>query len=246
MYDYETTVKFSKWIENKTGRFLLFTLGLSIGATLLTVTLFLNLRPDIEELLPLNSPSLVDWNILRGQIRSTDFLAVLIQHPDLSTRTQVADELTQRLRDRKDPVIADVDAGPGDLQKWGERHGAFLVPLAVLQRLESLVRQAIRTERFSDEPFEVLKKERESAKVPAARFDSAPDQTSVVMVHLTPEGSRMQSGFALKKAVAEELGALSMAVTTKIRYTGPVEILAEEHDALIEDLNMSALLTVLL
>ncbi len=237
---------FSQWIESRTGPFLLAILGLFVGSTVLTSLLFMNLRPDIEELLPLNSPSLIDWDHLRSKVRSTDFLGILIQNPDASTRAELATRLAQNLRDLQDPAVAGIEEGPGDLSAWGSRHGAYLIPLSTLESLERMVRKAIQTKQFTDAPFELLKKERDQAKIPPSRFDSAKDQTAVVIAHLTPEGSRMKNSFALKKAVESAWQKTPGNEKATLRYTGPVENLLEEHDALIEDLNISAIITVAL
>ncbi|HCM41117.1 MAG: hypothetical protein A2Z97_10910 [Bdellovibrionales bacterium GWB1_52_6] len=234
-----------------------------------SVQLYKNLRTDIEELLPTTARSVLDLDEVTRRLESIDSLAVLMfsQQPEQSKKFVV--DLAQRLHQYPKTVISSVEYKIDRELRFFREHSALYLELPDLIRVRDYVRDKIEYEKelynplniFSEveipEPkldFLVLRQKYESktasySKLPDG-FYARPDGTlRTLLAYMPGKSSSIDQVRKLKQAVQESIIALnpkSYAPDLEIKYTGGVQDTLEEHESLMEDLEISTVIVMLI
>src|SRR6516225_7468421 len=122
---------------------------LAIPAAWRTVTLYRNLRSDIEELLPRDAPSVVAIDELRHRMSGLQYLGVLVEvgRPDhLPDAERLLDDLAARVRGYPKSEVSDVRTGFSAERAFVERHAASLVELEDLKTIRQRIEDRLHWE----------------------------------------------------------------------------------------------------
>ncbi len=240
------------------------------GSAYFTAKLFLNLRTDIEELLPSTARSVLDLNEVGSRLKSIDSLAILaLDDQDVMASRRFVDDLAAALSQRRDDGIAGVEYRiQNEIQFFRER-GALFFQNSDLVKIREYLQTRIQYERDVRNPLNIFSQVsldepkfdfgglrlKYGAKTSAySRFPdgyyATPDQKKrVILVHLAGKASAVGQALKLKQAVDEEIARLDpsqYSPTLQIKFTGGIQQVLEEHEALIEDLGLSTLIVTVL
>lgn len=235
----------------------------SIGAYF-SVHLFMNLKTDIEELLPAQARSVLDMNEVRSRLESTNNINLLIfsSHPKES-RQYVVDLVAEI-----DKLPKDISAGTeyrinNELAFFNERKSLF-IEMNDLNTIRKFIREKIDYEEELYNPLTILEnKSTEEPKLDlkalSQKYTSKVDSYSkfrdgfyasrdekirVIIVNLPGNGNGIGSAKALRHALDEillKVPSKKYADDIEVHFTGGVQDLIEEHEALIEDLALSTI-----
>ncbi len=256
-------------IQRFTALILGLSLILSVFGGYFTIKLYQNLRTDIEELLPATSRSVRDLNQVTRRLRSIDNLAVLVfsQNPVASKR--FVTELAGRLENFPPEEVAGIEYRIDHEMEFFRTRTALYMSAADLARVRDYVRDRIRyehelynplnllTEQELPEPeldFRALRMKYERRAQDFAHFPggffATPDETKrVILIDVPGKALGIDGVKRLKSQVEQLIASLqphSYAPDLEIHYTGSVEEMLEEQDALVEDLAVSTIAVLIL
>ena len=252
-------------------RLFVIALSLTLGAVGLhySLQLYRNLRPNLEELLPTYARSVQDLDEISHRLSSIDSLSILVfsNHPVQSKR--FVDDLAARIQALPKSIVASVEYRITDEIRFFKNRSILYVDLADLKALQRYVRDRIEYERdirnplniFSEtdipEPkfnFETLRHKYDSkvstfTRFPDGYYATADEHKRAVLVYVPGKSSDIVLAKTVKakiESIILELKPQSYAPDLEIHYTGGVENVLEEHEALIADLELSTTIVVLL
>jgi hypothetical protein len=233
-----------------------------------SVQLYKNLRTNIEELLPTSSRAVINLDEVQHRLRSIDSLGVLIFSKDTKASKRFVIDLVKKLDHAPKSVVASVEYRITQELKFFKDRQALFIDLPDLIRIRDYVRDRIDYEKSLYNPlnifsgvdipepsldFNALRGKYSASLSTYDRFPdgfyATPDETKrAVLVYLAGEASSIDKDLALKKTVEDTVKSLnptSYASDIEIKYTGGVQDTIEEHDALIEDLELSTLIVMM-
>ncbi len=246
-------------------------LGLFMGAvgTYYSVHLFMNLRTEIEELLPTDARSVLDLDEVKARMESINNLSILIfsQHTDAS-KTFVNDLAEAVAKLPKDTVESIEYRINKELEFFNERKSLFIEEND-LNHVRQYIQDKIDYETQLYNPLTIienktliepkldllgLRKKYTSRTDGYTRFKdgyyaSADEKIRVVLVNLPGNAGGMSGSERLRKSVDQVIAQLNpkhYAPDMEIHFTGGVQDMIEEHDALVEDLLLSTIVVTLL
>jgi len=232
-----------------------------------SVQLYKNLRTDIEELLPTTARSVLDLGEVTQRLESIDNLAILVFSKDPERSKRFVIDLAQRLSTYPKNVISSVEYKIDNELNFFKERSALYLELPDLIRVRDYVRDKIEYEKelynplniFNEvdipEPklnFMVLRQKYESktasySKLPEG-FYARPDGTlRAVLVYMPGKTSSIDQVHKLKTAVLDSISALhpqAYAPDIDIKFTGGVQDTLEEHESLLEDLELSTVIVM--
>jgi len=245
---------------------LVLLVGLCLGSlgAYFSVHLFMNLKTDIEELLPTDARSVVDLKEVRDRLESTNNLTVVLfsDHPADSKRF-VDDFTTEVLKLPKD-ISEGVEYKINEELAFFKQRKSLFIQQDDLNQIKNFIHDRIGYEMSLYNPLTIF----ENKNIPEPKLDlkalenkynsktdsyshfpggyyATPDEKiRVVLVNLPGTASGMSGGKKLRDAVEAILAKMnptSYAPDLKVHYTGGVEDMLEEHDALVEDLALSTI-----
>jgi predicted RND superfamily exporter protein len=242
---------------------------LSMIGLYFTVHLFSNLRTDIEELLPSRARSVLDLNEVRSRLESSNSLEVIFfsDHPDESRK--LVDALAEEARRLPKDTVAGVEYRIDREIRFFEQRKPLFVETSDLDRIRKYIRQKIDYETALYNPLTILgnvslkeprldineiRRKYESRTGPYKKFPggyyASPDEKIRVMIIHQPGGSTgISNALKLRGAIDGillKLSPKSIVPDVEVRFSGGVQDLIEEHEALIEDLALSTLIVCVL
>ena len=260
------------WIRNllqHSGRVALAAGLLSAFGLYFSIHLFSNLRTDIEELLPRKARSVLDLNEVRSRLESSNSLEMVVfsDHPAESRRfvDAVADGVGRLPKDTVSGVEYRIDR---EIRFFEERKPLF-IETRDLTDIRDYIRERIDYEAALSNPFTIIenlsmreprldidaiRKKYESKtgpykKFPGGYYASADEKIRVMIIHQPGGATGISNALKLRRAVdgvLERLDPKSFAGDLEVRFTGGVQDLIEEHEALIEYLALSTVVVCLL
>jgi predicted RND superfamily exporter protein len=261
--------RFTRFLIQRAG--LVACLGLLLGSVgaYFSVHLFMNLKTEIEELLPTDARSVLDLNEVKSRLESTNNISVLMfsDHIDDSKRFVV--DLARALSKLPKTVSSGVEYRiDNELKFFNERKPLFIED-ADLSKIKNYIRERINYEVQLYNPLTFI----ENRDFPEPKFDfnaiqkkytgktdsythfpdgfyaSADQKIRVLNANLPGAAGGIEGAKALKAAVEKtiaELNPSKYAPDLQIHYTGGVQDLIEEHEALVEDLALSTVVVCVL
>lgn len=251
------------------GLLTLFSLGLAVLGAHFSIQLYRNLRTDLEELLPTTARSVLDLGEVTQRLESIDNLGIVIlsQKPEQSRK--LVDALASELRKAPREKIAGIEYRiDRELRFFSDRRPLYM-ELSDLQGMRDYIRDRIEFEKQLYNPLNIFSgrelpepqldigslERKYSGKVSAySRFPdgyyATPDgKTRVMLVNLPGKVSGVGAATELRTIVDQALSRVkpqSFDPEIKILFTGGVQNLLEEHHALIEDLELSTVVVIIL
>ncbi|MDR3606333.1 MAG: efflux RND transporter permease subunit [Oligoflexia bacterium] len=260
---------FSKFLVRHAAPIALVGTLLALVGTYYSAHLYMNLRTAFQELLPATARSVTDLNQVEKRLRSIDNLAVLIfsQHPNESRKFVL--DLAAKLEASPPGTLSSVEYRISRELEFFKRREALYLDLNDLIRIKNYVQERIQYEKESYNPLNIfqttpteephldLKALRRKYQSSLSAYDRFPegfyatsDETKrAILVYMAGEASSIDKDKALKEVVEKavhELNPKSYAPDIEIKYTGGVQDTIEEHDALIEDLELSTIVVMVI
>jgi hypothetical protein len=237
--------------------------AITIPCVYWTGKLYGNLRPDVEELLPRQSRSILDLDEIRRRLQSIDNLGVLVFTEDAAAGKRFTVDLATRLQTLPASVTSGVEYRIDRELRFFNQRKALFVDVEDLARIRDFIRDRIEYEKKLYNPLNIFS----GVEIPepqldfpallnkygakAASFDHFPDgfyatpdgKKRAVLVYLPTGNSGIAGVHRLKDEVVKaitELDPKKYHPSLRIEYTGGVQNTIEEYSALIEDIETSA------
>jgi predicted RND superfamily exporter protein len=258
---------FSHFILRRAGWVALLGTLLAFVGAYYSIQLYKNLRTNIEELLPTSSRAVINLDEVQKRLRSIDNLGVLIFSKNTQASKRFVLDLVKKLDQAPKTEISSVEYRITQELKFFKDRQALFIDLPDLIRIRDYVRDRIDYEKSLYNPLNIFAEvyiPEPSLDFNALRgkysanlstydrfpdgFYATPDETKrAVLIYLAGESSSIDKDQALKHTVADAIQSLnptSYASDLEIKYTGGVQDTIEEHDALIEDLELSTIIVM--
>ena len=237
--------------------------------TWFSVQLYKNLRTDIEELLPTSARSVRDLSEISSRLKSTNNLAILIFSDQPSASKRFVDDLTQKIDAVNEPAIASLEYRIKDELEFFTKRSALYLSTEDLTRIRDYISEKIHYEKalynplniFSEveipEPqldFNAMKMRYQSrtssySRYPDGYYATPDEKKRVILVQVSGKSIGFTTAMKVKGVVDQaisELNPASYDPQMTIRFSGNLQQALEEHHALIEDLELSTIVVMVL
>jgi predicted RND superfamily exporter protein len=248
---------------------LLIGLALGVFGAYYSVRLFSNLKTDIEELLPTDARSVVDLAEVRSRLESTNSLNVVILSDHVEASKRFVDDLAAEVLKLPKSVSAGIEYRIDQELNFFNQRKSLFISLADLNQIHHFIGARIQyetslynpltifQEKNTPEPrldFKALQSKYTSrvdsySRFPDGYYATADQKIRVLIVNLPGTASGMDGGKKLRDSVDEivaKLNPKSYAPDLAVHFTGGVQDMLEEHDALVEDLALSTVVVSVL
>ena len=246
-------------------------LGLIAGAwgTYYSVHLFSNLRTELEELLPTDARSVLDLNEVRSRLESTNNLnlVILSDHPEESKQFVV--DLADALDKLPKNISQGVEYRINNELAFFNRRKSLFIDEEDLSRIKHFIQGKIDYEKQLYNPLTIIEnrslkepkldlnalQKKYTGKVdsytrfPEGFYASANEKIRIIIVNLPGQTGGISGAKALRKSVDETIALVDpkkYSSDIQIHFSGGVQDLIEEHEALIEDLALSTVVVCVL
>ena len=254
---------FKKWasfVNRRAGLISAFFLTLFILATFCTIKLYSSLKPDLEEMLPTTSRSVIDLKEVTSRLRAIDSLAVLI----FSKNSEAAGKLQEDLAKEFEKIPPQVSSGveykiTAEVDFFHKRKALF-ISKNDLDEIQTFIKKKIEYEKFIYNPvnlvienkpnepsfnFNELEKKYASKAEEFSHFPggvyATPDGTKRLILIYAPNQS-LDAAHGLKDAVASIVDHVDLkkyAPDMEVKYSSSIQDLVEEEASLRKDLVLS-------
>jgi len=273
----EVSYPMKEWIDRILDRWVRFSLHrtgliLLVAAAVFAVSLALasrlGLRSDLIELLPTDSPSVVNLEALKKRTSSYSTLTVAIQGKDLDASMRFADDLVARLKQFPPDQIRFIDYSVNELKDFYSRNKFLYADLADLERFRDRLSKRIKEE-TEDSVFESLddtpkpktdlgiddirekyeKKAKDQEKYPKGYYVNPDRDLLAVMIRPPSGSSSYENNLKLVedvRRVVDELDPAKYHPDMEVGFTGDVQTGLEEREALAADMQFITILCLVL
>ena len=245
--------------------------GLLLGGfgTYYSVHLFSNLRTEIEELLPTDARSVLDLNEVKARLESTNNLTVVVTSDQIEGSKQYVIDLAGRLEKLPKNISSGIEYRiDRELSFFNHRKSLFIEDMD-LMKIEKFIRSRIDYEKQLYNPLTFI----ENRSIPEPHLDlkaiqgkynsktdsytrfhdglyaSDDQKIRILLVNQPGESQGIGGAKKLREAVdvvVAQMDSKKYPADLKVHFSGGVQDLIEENDALVEDLALSTLLVCLL
>ena len=248
----------------------LIAIALAVPSALATAKLYLNLRSDLEELLPRSAPSVLAVDELRSRMPGLLYLGVLVDvgaADNLPAGERLLDDLAARVRAYPPDMVRTVRLGTASERRFIEQHKPLYMDLADLETLRQRIEDRIHYELMKEQ--DMLLDESEPAPsldmsdlekryqsrldepgLSGDRFSSRSLGLTLMLVEMGSYSTGTKKAGALLARVRRDLAELGgpghYAPGMRVGFTGDVPISVEEMSALVVDLTFSSILVIVL
>ncbi len=259
----------ASFIQRQTRLILWVSALLTIAGGIYAVKLYQNLRTDLEELLPLTSRSVIDLNQVTRRLQSIDNLAVLVFSKDTQGSKRFVIDLAKKLEKLPKSEVAMVEYRIDRELEFFKKRLALFMEKEDLVKIRDYVREKLRYEKALYNPlnifsgqeipepildFDSMRKKYDGksnayANFPGGFFATKDETKRVVLIDVPGKALGIEGVKKLKTKVADIISSLnpqSYAKDLEIHYTGSVQEMLEEQEALVEDLAISTIAVLLL
>ncbi len=231
--------------------------------------LFSNLRTELEELLPTDSRSVLDLSSIQSRLESTNNLEIVIISSNKIASKKLVDDLALQLEKVPKSIVSSVEYKIDTILQFFQSRRALFIDNEDLLKIKNYIKAKVHYESQLYNPLTFL--ENLSLKEPKLNFDlfqrkyssrtdnythfpggyyaSADERIRVVVVNLPANAGGISSAKRLRATVDSIILGLNpknYSSDLEIHFTGGVQDLLEEHEALIEDLTLSTIVVCLL
>ena len=247
---------------------LLFAALLTLIGTNFAAHLYANLHSEIEELLPVNAPSVIAAKVLGPQLHNVNHLSVVLEGSDPDAMDRFADDLARRLNSLPRSFIETLDYRIDEEEAFLKRFGQLFLGVEDLRTILQRLKARIAWEKQNANPLLTMVEETQTPPPPLdfkdieakysqqegalSRFRKGyfqtPDGKLLALLVRPPESATgYEMNRALLDGVKAEIDLLkpnSYDPKMRIGYDGEVATLVEEQEALIADLASSTIIVI--
>ena len=258
--------RFADWLVKRASWIALVGTTLAILGSYFSVKLYLNLHPDIEELLPESTRSVKDFDEVARRLKSVESLVILVFSKNQKQTKLFMDALGKSLNAVPKSTISFVSYRIDSEVAFSRKREPLFIELPDLINIRNYVRDRISYEKRvafnifpeADPPpkpqldVDKLKSKYQERASEYTHFPDSyyttPDENVHLLVAYMP-GKGLENAHRIKAAVVKavaELNPKSFSPDMEIKYTGNVENLIEESAALVADLEFSTVVVLVL
>jgi predicted RND superfamily exporter protein len=241
---------------------------LSVVGGYYSVLLYKNLRTSIEELLPKKTRSVMDLNEVTERLESTENILLLAFSDDTKASKKFIDDIAPRINALPKELVSSVEHRVDKEIEFFKTRQPLFLEVEELKRVKTYLKEKLLYERWMNDPLKLIPKEDipkpktniddiEKKYKSKNEFDGLPDgyyatpdeKVRGIIIYMPGKGSDIERAKELRAALDKEVAALnpsSYAPDLKIRFTGNIQNMIEEQAALIEDLELSTVIVMIL
>ena len=262
--------RYVAWVRRHTG-LILAGHAVVLALALYLIAFRLPLFSDFSYLLPQDAPSVVDLRRLEARVQTTDTVLVIVQAPTAAVRAAAGAEMAAGMRALPHEVIEHVDDSDAEVRAFLRDHRHLFVPLADLQQADAALTRKLHDAKLkanplfidldddvdakgsasgSDHALEDLKakrKEFEAKYLNRSTTVSADGRTLKIEVRTAFRGTDAGHGhqvLALLDAIRAKV--IADHPGTEIGFTGGIVTAVAEHNAILNGMLLSSIVTTLL
>lgn len=235
-----------------------------------SVQLYKNLKPDIEELLPIKTRSVQDYFELNRRLDSTDYLAILVFPESGEIGKKFVGNLSKRLDSIPKNILARVEFKINDVIDFFSKRKALYLEVDDLKKIRDYISKKIEYESELYNPLNIFRSEEilepkidfnliqrryalkgsQYSRLPDGYFATSDQKTFALLAFLPSGGSKIENSYQLRSSLDVVLNSLlnepEFQGKVQLKFTGGVQDLIEEHGSLIADLELSTLVVLIL
>ena len=260
--------RYVAWLE----RHRLLVLGsalVALAASIYLVAFHLPLKADFSNLLPPDAPAVRDLRRLEARVDAKDSMLIVVEAKDPAVRAAAAADLAARARKLPPPLVTRIEDSDDAKIAFARPRKFLFVPLEDLIAARDALAQRIEQEKLKQNPLFIDLDEEEGAADAAAteqklaelrdkrkRAEAELERSTYVSADGTAQLIVVRTGFAKTDVAAGKrlLAALGEARTAVVAAHPGVQVgfaagivpTVAEHDALIEGMLLSSVITGLL
>jgi len=242
-------------------------LALTAVGTYYAVRLYQDLRSDVEELLPVNAPSVVAAKTVGPLLHNVNHLSVVLEGSDPDAMDRFADDLAAALRKLPPTMVDAVDYRTDEEQAFLKRFGLLYLSTEDVRTILKRVQERVAWEKRNANPLLGLVEEEREPPPPLEFGDieakyadnqrssnfrrgyfQTPDGRLLALLVRPPEsGTGYPFNKSLWEAVKREVQRLNPRrydPNVQVGYDGEVAALVEEQEALVADLASSTVMVL--
>ena len=252
--------KLASFLDRRALSVCLLFMALSAVSVHFTIKLYSSLKPDIEEMLPTTSRSVIDLKEVTSRLRSIDNLGVLIFSKNSEAAGRFQQALATELEKLPQTVCSNIEYKITEEVDFFQKRKALFIDKNDLESIQKFIREKIDYEKFiynpvnlvvenkPEEPkfdFVALEKKYSSKTDEFSHFPggiySTPDGTKRLILAYAPNQS-IEAAHALKDAVVaavEKVSPQKYSSDIEVKYSSNVQDILEEQASLMADLVLS-------
>lgn len=259
--------KYLRWTNRN--RPVFFLAAVSIFALSIYLASGLQLKSSLKELLPENSPSVVQLNKMLDKVGGISVLTVAVESPNVEANKRFVDDLSAKLAEFPKSEIRYVNAKVDNIRQFYEDNALHYIDKKDLEILYSRLKKLVDYEKFKRTPFfldlgqteapltlkydDIKERNEKNFKTPLAVYDNyyGGEEGRFLIVMIRPQGAAMAVDDARSlihkvKSVVVGLNPSSYDPDMRIGYCGNVVSTVEEYDTLKKDMVSTAGLCIFL
>lgn len=249
-------------------------LGISLLLALIggyyTIKLYKNLRPDIEELLPTTDRSVIDLKKATERVDSIDYIALLVFTKDTQAGRRFVEAVATGLEKQPRSIVGPIEYHVKQEMEFFKRRQGLYIDTPDLVAIRNYIKDTINYQKEMYSPLNIfpvsdkmkepkldikgLEKKYDSkatgfARFPDGYYANADETLHIMLVYLPGKLAGVTKGYQLRGAIEKVITSLkptSFAPDLTVKFTGGVEDLLEEYEALTEDLETSTIVVLIL
>lgn len=261
---------FAKYLRWVNGHRLIFILAsISIFALSLYLASGLKLKSSLKELLPENSPSVMQLNRMLDKVGGISVLTVTVESPNVEANEKFVDDLYEQLKKLPKSKIRYVNAKVDNIKQFYEDNMLHYVDKDDLNKLYARLKRLVDYEKYKRTPFfldlgltdspvtlnidDIKERNKKNAKMPLAVYDNyyGGEEGHFLIVMIRPQGASIAIDEARNlisqvKSIVAGLNPASYDPDMNIGYCGNVVTTVEEYDTLKRDMFSTAGLCIFL
>lgn len=261
--------KYIKFAQGHEKALLLFMLGIFLLSVF--ISLRLELRSDLKELLPANSESVKQLNLAIEKVGGVGSLIVVAQGPNVDANKKFMDDLAVNLSELPDGLIRYVNYKATDIREFYEDHFLYYINAKDLDLFYNRLKERIDYEKFRRTPLflelgedgdvappemefgDIKERNEKNYQAPVSTVDDyyGGEWGRMLIMIIRPYGATVTIDSAKNltlavESVVNKMDPASYDSGLTVGYCGNVKSSIEEYETLKHDIFSTALLCVLL
>ncbi|MFH1874566.1 MAG: MMPL family transporter [Pseudomonadota bacterium] len=259
--------KYLRWAN--THRLIFISSALLLFITVLYISSGLELKSSLEELLPDNTPSVIQLNRMLDKVGGISVLTIAVESPNIAANKRLVDDLNEKLKDLPPDQVHYVNAKVDNIRKFYEDNMLHFVDIADLEKLYTRLKRFVDYEKLKRTPFfinlgdeespvtlnidDIKQRNQKNVKMPLAVFDDyyGGEHGQLLIVMIRPKGVSLAINDARNlikqvKGIVERLDPSSYDPDLTVGYCGNIVSTVEEYDTLRQDMFSTAALCIAL
>ena len=266
--------RYASWVGRHWGSLSVVSFLIAMTGLYYSVLLYKDLRTDLEELLPETAQSVIDIRSVANRVGGLNHLSIFIESPHPEKTLQFMKDVSAELKKLPTDLVARVEDNILREKEFFTANKSLYIDLQDWKDIDRYVSERIRWERTTTEsnPFslglsddeektkpkeydftafeEKYKKRAESMdRFPNGYFTSRDGRSGVVLAFLPGKVTDEKANERLSKAAHDIVNRLNPKTYDPLMivgYDGDVQNMIEEHEGLMEDLELSTVVVLLL